>query len=180
MHPRAASRSCGPASSEAPRVMPCVDARRRRPIGSRARAPSTYSSPTASGDENSVTGIPERQLRQQLLGARPTLDRPPPRHLAKPDPRPHPRARQLAQPSRDLVLDHATQSTPTQQLHRPRHPRAAPTQLRPPLPADRPAVRVEVHPAKTSIAYSTSSTPHTPPISSLPEPIRARTSEPDH
>ena len=42
--------------------------------------------------------------------------------------------------------DRPAQSAPTQRLPRPRHARAAPTQLRPPLPADRPAIRMEVHP----------------------------------
>ena len=76
--------------------------------------------------------------------------------------------------------DRPAQSAATQQLHRPRRARAAPTQLRPPLPTDRPAIRVEVHPPRPRPRPRQARHPHTHPTSSPPKPIRARTYEPDH
>ena len=63
--------------------------------------------------------VPDR--RQRLSAPRPTLDRPPPRHLAQPDPRPHPDPRQLDQPSRDLLQRRPTQGPDPERLRRPRH-----------------------------------------------------------
>ena len=121
-----------------------------------------------------------RDRRQRLRAPRPALDRPPPRHLAEPDPRAHPGARQLAQPGRDLLLGRAAQGAAAQQLHRPRHARAAPARRSAATTSRSPSRSSGSSPAKTSIASSTSSTPHRHPTSSPPEPIRARTSEPDH
>src|SRR3954470_22691122 len=70
---------------------------------------------------------------------------PPPGPLAEPDPRAHPRPRQLAQPGRDLPLDHPAQGPRPQRL--PRHCRRRPRtqRLRAPLQPDRRAVHVELH-----------------------------------
>ena len=52
------------------------------------------------------------------------IDRPAPRQIQQPDPRPHPSPRQLAQPGRDLLLHRPAQSPHPQRLPRPRQPRA--------------------------------------------------------
>lgn len=59
-----------------------------------------------------------------------------------------PGPRQLAQPGRDLLLRRAAQGPHAQRLPRPRHARAAPSRVRPPLRTDRRAVRMEVHPPR--------------------------------
>jgi hypothetical protein len=79
---------------------------------------------------------------------RTALDRPPPRQLEQPTADPHPDPRQLAQPGRDLLLGRATQGPHTQRLPRPRHARAEPARIRPPLRADRRAIRMELHPPR--------------------------------
>jgi hypothetical protein len=50
-----------------------------------------------------------RDRRQRLSAPRQEINQAPPRPLQEPDPRPHPCPRQLAQPSRDLLLDRPTQ-----------------------------------------------------------------------
>ena len=74
-----------------------------------------------------------------------SVDRPPSRPLAEPDPRPHPVHAQLAQPDRDLLLDRPAQGAHPQRLRRPR-PLAArlPTSSGPTTRS--PTVRLEVHP----------------------------------
>ena len=67
-----------------------------------------------------------------------------------------------------------------QRLRRPRHPRAAAPRLRPPLRADRRAVRMEVHPRRPRPAPRQDRRPTRRPRRLTPEPIRARTSEPEH
>ena len=64
-----------------------------------------------------------------------------------------------------------------QRLRRPRHPRAAPPGLRPPLRADRRAVPMEVHPPRPPQAPSQD---RHRPVHAPRRLIRARTSEPDH
>jgi hypothetical protein len=68
--------------------------------------------------------------------------------IVDPDPRPHPRPRQLAEPSRNLLLDRATQSPHPQRLPRPLHARTAATRVRTPLRTDRRPVPMEVHPPR--------------------------------
>jgi hypothetical protein len=60
----------------------------------------------------------------------------------------HAGPRQLAQPGRDLPLDHPAQTPRAQRLPRHRHPRAHAQRVRAPLQRDRPAVRLELHPRR--------------------------------
>jgi len=89
-----------------------------------------------------------RDRRQRLRPSRAALNRPVARCLAEPDPRPHPDPCQLTQPSRDLLLDRPAQGPHPQRLPRPRHARATTVRVRPPLRADRHAIRVEIHPRR--------------------------------
>jgi hypothetical protein len=87
--------------------------------------------------------------------------------LAEPDSRPHPTARQLAQPSRDLLLHRPTQSPDPQPLPRPGHTRAATPRVRPALRTDRHPIPMEVHPSRPRPTRPTTRPPRHP--SSLTE-----------
>src|SRR5438132_12947058 len=86
--------------------------------------------------------------RQRLLPPRPESRRPARAALAEPRPRPPAGARQLAQPDRDLLLDHPTQSARTERLRQPRRPRPHPQRLRAPLERDRRTLRLALHPRR--------------------------------
>src|SRR6266702_3561803 len=86
--------------------------------------------------------------RQRLLASRPEVGRAARAALAQPRPRPPARARQLAQPNRDLLLDRAAQSPRAQRLPQPRQPRPDPQRVRAPLERDRRALRLALHPRR--------------------------------
>ena len=103
--------------------------------------------------------------------------RPPPRRLHEPDPRPHPRPRQLAQPGRDLLLDRPAQGPDPQRLPRPRT-RSSSSYSRSAAATSRSPHRSSgSSPAPTSTASPNDST-YPPP--KPPDRIRRRTSEPEH
>src|SRR4051795_2514509 len=86
--------------------------------------------------------------RQRLKPRRSALDHADARRLPQRAPDPSPRARLVAEPDRDLLLDPATQGAHTQPLRRPRRARRADRRLRGALPPDRAAVRVDLHACK--------------------------------
>ncbi|MDQ1508052.1 MAG: hypothetical protein QOD57_5779, partial [Actinomycetota bacterium] len=76
------------------------------------------------------------------------LHRPTGKEVAQRPPRPRSRPCQLAQPSRDLLLRHPTQSPHPQRLRRPGRGRTPPPRLRASLRGSRQALRVEVQPPR--------------------------------
>ena len=72
---------------------------------------------------------------------------------------PHPAARVLAEPDRDLLLRHPEESGHAQRLRQPRTALRHPAALRGPLQPDRPAVQLEIHRQRPARPHG----PHQPP-----------------
>jgi hypothetical protein len=77
-----------------------------------------------------------------------SLDRPARGRPREPVPDTPPGPRLVAQPGRALLLDRPAQGAHPKRLRLPGGARRAPARLRPPLPRDRPPVRVDVHPLR--------------------------------
>ena len=118
-----------------------------------------------------------RDRRQRLRAPRPSVDQAPPRPIQEPDPRPHPGARQLAQPSRDLLLHRAAQGADPQPLPRPLNARATTARVSVAATSRSPTRSNGSSPAPTSTDSQNASN-YPPPRP--PNQIRARTSEPEH